>query len=91
MSDSIFKKPEVSTVEKEEGYIHPAFLQFLEADDFNEKYDIVCKMEEIIDDHLVNQMAASIDVIIEDGELEDRILSLKRCISTKARFEGVRR
>ncbi len=91
MSESIFKKPEVSYVEREEQFVHPAFLEFLDADDYNQKYDIVCKMGDIMDDHLINQMAASIDVIIEDGELEDRILSLKRCISTKARYEGARR
>ncbi len=71
--------------------INPAFMAFLEADDYNEKYAIICEMEEILDDHLVNQMAASVDLIIEDGDIEDRVLSLKRCISTKARFESMRR
>ena len=67
--------------------IDPRFLAFLDADSFCDKYQIVTEMEDSMDDHLVNQMAASIDVIIEDGPLEDRLMELKKCIRTRARFE----
>ena len=66
------------------------FLAFLDADSFCDKYEIVTDMEDSIDDHLINQMAASIDVIIEDGRLEDRLMELKKCIRTRARFEAGR-
>lgn len=70
--------------------VDPRFLAFLDADSFCDKYEIVAEMEGTIDDHLVNQMAASIDVIIEDGPLEDRLMELKKCIRTRARFEAGR-
>lgn len=63
------------------------FLAFLDADDFDKKYEIVSAMEEELTDHLINQMAASIDVIIDDGRLDDRIMELKKCIRMRARFE----
>ena len=44
-------------------------------------------MEEELDDHLINQMAASIDENIEDGRLGDRIMQLEACLRTKARYE----
>lgn len=75
--------------EKIEG-VDPRFLAFLDADSFCDKYEIVAEMEDTIDDHLVNQMAASIDVIIEDGPLEYRLMELKKCIRTRARFEAGR-
>ena len=70
--------------------VDPRFLAFLDADSFCDKYQIVTEMEDSMDDHLVNQMAASIDVIIEDGPLEDRLMELKKCIRTRARFEAGR-
>ena len=70
--------------------VDPRFITFLDADSFCDKYEIVVEMEDSLDDHLVNQMAASIDVIIEDGSLEDRVMELKKCIRTRARFEAGR-
>ena len=67
--------------------INQNFLAFLDADSYAEKYEIVSDMEEELDDHLINQMAASIDVIIEDGKLPERIRELESCIRTKAKYE----
>ena len=67
--------------------VNPHFLAFLDADSYSKKYDIVTDMEEELDDHLINQMAPSIDEIIEDGRLGDRIMQLEACLRTKARYE----
>lgn len=67
--------------------VNPHFLAFLDADSYSKKYDIVTDMEAELDDHLINQMAASIDEIIEDGRLGDRIMQLEACLRTKARYE----
>ena len=67
--------------------INPHFLAFLDADSFSEKLEILSDMEEELDDHLINQMAASIDVIVDDGRLDERIAELRRCIRTRAHFE----
>lgn len=67
--------------------VSPRFLEFLDADSFSDKYKILSDMAEEMDDHLVNQMAASIDVIIEDGAIDERIMELKKCIRARAHFE----
>ncbi len=67
--------------------INPHFLAFLDADSFSEKMRILSDMEEELDDHLINQMAASIDVIVDDGRLDDRIAELRKCIRARAHFE----
>ena len=80
----VAKEPEVDA---ELQGVNPHFLDFLDADTYSRKYDIVTEMEDELNDHLINQMAASIDEIIEDGRLEDRILQLEACLRTKARYE----
>ena len=38
-------------------------------------------------DKLLDDMAASLDVVIHDGELSDRIRELKTCLSTFNKFD----
>lgn len=80
------ENPNLEANEELQG-VNPHFLAFLDADSYRKKYDIVTDMEEELDDHLINQMAASIDEIIEDGRLGDRIMQLEACLRTKARYE----
>lgn len=75
----------------ENDLVNPKFLDFLDADSYDRKYDIYASMVDELDDHLINQMAASIDEIIEDGPLHVRIESLRRSIKTKAKYELHRR
>ncbi len=67
--------------------VHPGFLAFLDTDSFDEKLEILSSMEADMNDHLINQMAASIDVIVEDGPIDNRIMELRKCIRTRARYE----
>lgn len=71
--------------------VNPKFLKFLDADSFEAKCDIFDSMIDELDDHLINQMAASIDEIIDDGPLSRRIENLRRSIKTKAKYELHRR
>ena len=80
------ENPNLEANEELQG-VNPHFLAFLDADSYSKKCDIVTDMEEELDDHLINQMAASIDEIIEDGRLGDRIMQLEACLRTKARYE----
>ena len=75
----------------ENDLVNPKFLDFLDADSYDRKYDIYASMVDELDDHLINQMAASIDEIIEDGPLHVRIESLSRSINTKSKYELHRR
>ena len=83
--------PEEKSDEEELLGVNPKFLKFLDADSFEAKCDIFDSMIDELDDHLINQMAASIDEIIDDGPLNGRIESLRRSIKTKAKYELHRR
>ena len=67
-------------------------LSFLDTDDFEEKFRIAKRMAEQneIDDTVLDNMAASLDFIIDDGPIENRIDELLHCIATSKRFETTR-
>ena len=83
--------PQIKMKESETEGLNQKFIAFLDADSYDVKYDIYCSMIDELDDHLINQMAASIDVVIEDGPIDTRIEQLKRGIRTKAKYELHRR
>lgn len=68
-----------------------AFLmEFLDAKGLREKYNLLEEYEGEMDDRMLNNMAISVDIVIEDGPMEQRVAELKECLRTKARFECAR-
>ncbi|MCR4674126.1 MAG: hypothetical protein K5675_03870 [Lachnospiraceae bacterium] len=67
-------------------------MAFFDSDELEEKYDIVTKMQvqELLDDHVIDNFAASLDVVVEDGDLDKRVDDLKNCIRTKMKYESSR-
>lgn len=64
-------------------------LRFLDADDYKEKSRILNEIEEKdLNNNLIDNMAASIDVVIPEGELDLRLDQLKYAVNTKARYES---
>lgn len=74
--------------EREEGQISQVLLDFLDTDSFDEKYKIlVATPVSDFDDLLIDNMASSIDVVIDDGDIESRLQDLKGCVRTRAKYE----
>ncbi len=67
-------------------------LAFLDTDDFDEKYMIIEHMaqNDELNDTYIDNMAASIDIVIDDGPLDGRIRELLKCLDTRKRFENTR-
>ena len=67
-------------------------LAFLDTDDFDEKYMIIEHMaqNDELNDTYIDNMAASIDIVIDDGPLDGRIKELLKCLDTRKRFENSR-
>ncbi|MBQ5485250.1 MAG: DUF1653 domain-containing protein [Lachnospiraceae bacterium] len=92
------EEPREEQPPKEDDYVpeqDPAMmhmLKFLDTDDFEEKYRILKEMEGFneLNDTLIDNMAASMDLVIGDGPIEDRISQLMICVATRRRFESTR-
>lgn len=85
------EKPDVPAQQcQEETGIDPLVIQFLDADSYTEKLDILAALHGRITDSMINTMAISIDVEVEEGEIEDRYEELRRCLLLYDRFECTR-
>ncbi len=82
-------------VEQEQGPdaqdgVSPKLMAFFDADDLEQKYQILLSMREEMTDHLINNMAVVLDIVIPEGDTDSRYEELKRCIRTKQRYESDR-
>ena len=71
----------------EEFALDPQVMEFLDADTYEERLNILASMRHRITDDMINTMAISVDLEIEDGEIEERYEELKNCLLTLERFE----
>ena len=70
--------------------IDPMVMQFLETEDFEEKFDILNSLRYKITKDQIAVMAMSLDVTIDDSDVEDMYRQLKTCVDTRRRFETTR-
>ena len=67
--------------------INTRFEAFLDARSANEKYQILRTMRDEITDHLIDQMAASLDLVIEGKDTDDRYIKLRNAVATRSKYE----
>ena len=70
--------------------IDPMVMKFLETEDFEEKFEILNGLRYKITKDQIAVMAMSLDVTIDDSDLEDMYRQLKTCVDTRRRFETTR-
>ena len=73
--------PVADIVESGEGeeVANPDLLAFLDAETYEEKKEVLVAMRPRITDRLINDIAVSLDVIVEEGDIEKRFRSLLYC------------
>ncbi len=77
--------------DNENDKINPILAEFLDAELFDDKAKILQSTPlSDFDDLLIDNMASSIDVVIPDGPIDTRIMDLKNCVRTHAKYETVR-
>lgn len=96
-TETLKEEPEISAelheTEHAEGEITPAIkvlMDFLDARTYGEKLKILDEINCELDHKIINNMAISMDIVIDEGTIEERLAELHECIHTKARYECFR-
>lgn len=86
-SQEAAKPQEPEAAEGAEAALDPFLLQFLDADTYREKLNLLAALRPRITDDMINTMAVSLDVEVNDGEIDERYEALKTCLLTMERYE----
>ena len=78
--DEVQTAPEVSQLDA-------GVEEFLDADSYEEKMRIFTGMQHRLTDDMINIMAISLDTEVPEGELEERIASLKNFLLMQVKYE----
>lgn len=70
--------------------LDPLVLEFLDADSYEKRLNILAGLHHRITNDMITTMAISCDVEINDGDVEDRYEALKNCLVTFQRYESTR-
>ena len=73
-----------------EGNVNAILLQFLDAESYNRKLDVINSNRKHLSDRLINDMAVSLDCAVDEGPIEQRIKELIFCLQAMSRFEDRR-
>ena len=85
VSDLIFNKKKN---EAEMGETpNPDLIRFLDAETLEEKRRILVDIRTRLTDRLIDDLADSLDVIVEEGSIDERYKDLLFCVDTMKRFE----
>ena len=76
-----------SAVPDAEMDLDPMLVEFLDADTYEQKLNILAGLHHRITQDMITTMAVASDVEVEDGELEDRYRQLKTCLLTLEKYE----
>lgn len=72
----------------EEGFIEPGFLEFLDEESWDQRYNILVSLRDKMTDSLVDSLAVVMDVVIPEGPLNKRYEQLKICLRTRQKYES---
>ena len=83
------REPESTTFEPTEGELtlDPLVLEFLDADDYEKRLNILAGLHHRITDDMITTMAIACDVEINEGDTEERYEALKTCLLTLEKYE----
>ena len=81
------EEPAGSEESAEEYTLDPLVLEFLDAESYEERLNILTALHHRITDEMITTMAVAVDVEIEDGDLEQRYDELRRCLLLYDKFE----
>lgn len=72
---------------QEELNIDPMVLEFLDADTYEARLNILVSLRHRITDEMITTMAIASDVEVPEGDAEERYEALRDCLVTKEKYE----
>ena len=73
---------------KEEKFaLDPGLVEFLDADSYEKKLQILSSLHNRITDAMIDTMAVSLDTEVKEGDIEARYAEIRNCLITMERFE----
>lgn len=72
---------------EEELALDPLVLEFLDADSYEQRLNILAALQHRVTDEMITTMAVVCDVEVGEGSTEERFDSLKNCLLTLERYE----
>ena len=76
--------------EAKELNLNPLVIEFMDADLAVDKNDILTKLRPIITNDMIDIMAMSLGVVVNEGDVYDRYNDLRTCLTTMEKFESTR-
>lgn len=67
--------------------IDPLVMEFLEADTYEQRLNILAALRSRITDEMINMMAMAVDLEIKEGDVEERYEELRNCLLTFEKYE----
>lgn len=74
----------------DEGTVNSVLLDFLDAESYSKKLEVLIINKKHLDDRLINDMAVALDCAVNEGPIENRIQELINCLEAMRRFEDRR-
>lgn len=84
-------KQAVNRAGLDESTVSPLLIQFLDADTYTKKLKIFLEMRESIDEIMLTDVAASLDISTGAGTLEEQYASVQYALHTLAKYERTKR
>ncbi len=76
--------------EQEEPGLDPLVLEFLDANTYEERLNVLAALHHRITNEMITTMSLSCDIEVEGDDVEQRYEELKQCLLMKERFESKR-
>lgn len=79
--------PDIAEGEEESFTLDPGLVEFLDADSYEKKLEILSALHNRITDAMIDTMAVSLDTEVKEGDIEERYAEIRNCLITMERFE----
>ena len=70
-----------------DGEVNPYLMEFFDRESSKDKIEYLCSIRNRVDDRMINDIAVSLDLTVDEADVDTRFDSLINCLKMKARFE----